>query len=196
MSEPTSSDHTTDALARTIEVLLFAPVGATSYLRELGPNVVETLVARGRAEVDARHEQVAKHLNTARSMGEVALTFGLPKLRARIVRQAEAARGRAEDFLASTTLQRTPPPPPPPEPEVVVPAVVPPPIVAVVAVNGSEDAAAHDALPIPGYDALSASQVVERLAGLVPDELTAVREYEEAHRRRRTILGKIEPLAG
>ena len=49
-------------------------------------------------------------------------------------------------------------------------------------------------LPIPGYDALSASQVVERLAGLADDELDAVRAYEAAHRNRRTILGKIEQL--
>ena len=51
------------------------------------------------------------------------------------------------------------------------------------------------ALAIPGYDALSASQVVERLAGLSGDELAAVREYETGHRRRRTILGKIEQLS-
>src|SRR5437879_4452092 len=34
------------------------------------------------------------------------------------------------------------------------------------------------ALAIPGYDALSASQVVQRLAGLATDELEAVRTYE------------------
>jgi hypothetical protein len=50
-------------------------------------------------------------------------------------------------------------------------------------------------LAIPGYDALSASQVVERLAGLSGDELAAVRQYEAGHRRRRTILGKIEQLS-
>jgi hypothetical protein len=50
-------------------------------------------------------------------------------------------------------------------------------------------------LPIPGYDALSASQVVERLIGLSVDELQAVRDYEASHRNRRTILGKIDQLA-
>ena len=50
-------------------------------------------------------------------------------------------------------------------------------------------------LPIPGYDELSASQVVERLVGLAPSELDAVHAYEAANRRRRTILGKIEQLA-
>jgi hypothetical protein len=32
--------------------------------------------------------------------------------------------------------------------------------------------------------------------GLAPDELDAVHRYEASHRRRRTILGKIEQLAG
>ena len=60
--------------------------------------------------------------------------------------------------------------------------------------NGN-DAAARAELPIPGYDALSASQVVERLTGLDGNELDAVRDYETTHRNRRTILGKIEQLA-
>jgi len=50
------------------------------------------------------------------------------------------------------------------------------------------------ALAIPEYDQLSASQVVERLVGLSPDELDAVRTYELAHRGRNTILGKITLL--
>ncbi|HUF84280.1 MAG TPA: hypothetical protein VMQ81_06770, partial [Acidimicrobiia bacterium] len=50
------------------------------------------------------------------------------------------------------------------------------------------------ALPIPDYDELSASQVVERLDGLPTGDLAAVRAYEEAHRGRRTILFKIDQL--
>ena len=52
------------------------------------------------------------------------------------------------------------------------------------------------ALPINNYDTLSASQIVPRLAGLRPDELTRVRAYENTHRRRRTILGRIAQLQG
>jgi hypothetical protein len=74
------------------------------------------------------------------------------------------------------------PPPPAPAPAPVARA------------NGN-DAAARAELPIPGYDALSASQVVERLIGLEGEELDAVRDYETTHRNRRTILGKIEQLA-
>ena len=38
-----------------------------------------------------------------------------------------------------------------------------------------------EALPIPDYDELSASQVVERLDGLDHDSLEAIRRYETEH---------------
>jgi len=66
-------------------------------------------------------------------------------------------------------------------------------------VNGAPepaiDDAIHAALPIPDYDELSASQVVQRLPGLGHDELEAIRVYETRGRGRRTILGKIDQLA-
>jgi hypothetical protein len=49
-------------------------------------------------------------------------------------------------------------------------------------------------LAIPGYDSLSASQVVQRLAGLSRSELIEVREHEQSHRHRRTILNRVEQL--
>ena len=55
---------------------------------------------------------------------------------------------------------------------------------------------AAQALPINNYDTLSASQIVPRLAGLRPEELARVRAYENSHRRRRTILGRIAQLQG
>jgi hypothetical protein len=67
---------------------------------------------------------------------------------------------------------------------------------ALATVATNTEAPVSDELPIPGYDALSASQVVERLTGLGRAELDAVHAYETAHRHRRTILGKIEQLAG
>jgi hypothetical protein len=62
------------------------------------------------------------------------------------------------------------------------------------AANGNGQSAA--ALPIPGYDQLSASQVVARLDGLGPEELQTIRAYETQHRGRNTILGKIAQLSG
>jgi hypothetical protein len=51
-------------------------------------------------------------------------------------------------------------------------------------------------LAIPGYDTLSASQVVPRLEGLTPAELEAVRAYEVATRGRKTVLTRIDQLRG
>lgn len=51
-----------------------------------------------------------------------------------------------------------------------------------------------DELAIPGYDTLAASQVVQRLSSLEPDELEAVRRYESATRGRRTILHRVAQL--
>jgi hypothetical protein len=49
-------------------------------------------------------------------------------------------------------------------------------------------------LAIPAYDTLAASQIVARLNGLNAEELRSVRLYEESHRARRTILGRITQL--
>jgi hypothetical protein len=51
-------------------------------------------------------------------------------------------------------------------------------------------------LAIPSYDSLSATQVVQRLAGLSHDEVAAVRAYEAATRGRRTVLSRAEQLLG
>jgi hypothetical protein len=49
-------------------------------------------------------------------------------------------------------------------------------------------------LAIPGFDTLSASQVVQRLDGLSRSELVAVRAYETSTRGRRTILSRVDQL--
>lgn len=51
-----------------------------------------------------------------------------------------------------------------------------------------------ESLAIPGYDTLAASQVVQRLSSLEPDELEAVRRYELGTRGRRTILHRVAQL--
>jgi len=49
-------------------------------------------------------------------------------------------------------------------------------------------------LAIPGFDTLSASQVVQRLDGLSRSELVEVRAYETSTRGRRTILNRVDQL--
>jgi hypothetical protein len=83
----------------------------------------------------------------------------------------------------------TPPPAPAPRADASPAATVPPDAAWTTDVPSSE------ALPIPDYDELSASQVVERLDGLDHESLEAVRRYETEHRGRKTILGKIAQLS-
>jgi hypothetical protein len=51
-------------------------------------------------------------------------------------------------------------------------------------------------LPIPGYDDLTATEIVARLPGLTRRELVAVRSHEMDHRARRTVLSRISQLLG
>jgi hypothetical protein len=221
-----------DRIERTLEVLLYAPLGFGLFLKDTAPTFVNMFVSRGRAEVDRRHEEVQRHVTTARSLGQVTMAFGPPLVRERVSRTVADARRRAEELLgtgapgtgttetASTdpepeTATDTAPaptdtepslrftsvtsaePPAPAAPPIDLTATEPPtaaPLTSDRANNG--DPARSAVLPIPGYDALSASQVVERLVGLAPEELDAVHRYEASHRQRRTILGKIEQLAG
>jgi hypothetical protein len=47
-------------------------------------------------------------------------------------------------------------------------------------------------LPIADYDKLSAAQVQDRLEGLTPAELRKIRDYEQRHANRKTVLDRIE----
>lgn len=49
-------------------------------------------------------------------------------------------------------------------------------------------------LGVPGYDSLAASQVVPRLAMLATADLQAILAYEQAHRRRQTIMNRVSEL--
>jgi hypothetical protein len=51
---------------------------------------------------------------------------------------------------------------------------------------------AERGLPIAGYDDLSAAQVQDQLDGLTPAELRRVREYEQRHANRKTVLDRID----
>lgn len=52
------------------------------------------------------------------------------------------------------------------------------------------------ALPIDGYDGLSAPQLLPFLPPLSADELDAILRYEQAHRSRTTVINRIRQLQG
>jgi hypothetical protein len=214
-----------DRIERTIELLLYAPLGIGLFLKDTAPQFVDMFVSRGRAEIDRRHDEVQQRVTTARSLGQVAMAFGPPIVRERVGRTVADARRTVEGLLGSSgpdgdtaspsaaaragataapAATASPKDAPAPAPGYTAPAAstVPAPKVDVGSSKtnggplGNGDGTESAELPIPGYDALSASQVVQRLVGLSADELAAVHAYEAAHRQRRTILGKIEQLAG
>jgi hypothetical protein len=188
-------------IERFVEVAVFAPVGVALTLRDMAPTFVNMFVSRGRAEIDRRQHSVEQRVRTVKSTGEVALAFGVPMVRNKVFRHIDQMRGRdveppeppesmsssqpddAEDPVADSSRAATS--------GVAVGATA---NVAVGGSNGSNGSTRD--LAIPGYDALAASQVVERLVGRDAAELRAVRDYEASHRNRRTILGKIEQLSG
>ena len=123
------------------------------------------LAERGRRQLDAQ-------VTMARMIGKFAV--------------GEAGR-RLGDMLASPAAAPTSasrPAPAPPSP----------PTRPAATGNGSGPTLSADNLAIHGYDALAASQVVQRLAGLAPEELEAVRAYESATRHRKTILNRVAQL--
>ena len=179
-----------------LELGLYAPLGLALAARDSLPD----LIARGR-------QQVSSQVALAKMMGQYAVKEGEKDLRKRVedVSQTLSSLGILPE-----------PNPTPGTPLKARPAAAgtvptPPPETAGVATDAStsSNGAAAPAngkapetpaprsradLSIPGYDTLSASQVVQRLAGLSADELEAVRDYESGTRGRRTILSKIGQL--
>ncbi|HVE95147.1 MAG TPA: hypothetical protein VNB24_09515 [Acidimicrobiales bacterium] len=183
-----------------LDVLFFAPLGVAATVRDELPKLVQ----RGQQEA-----------NLAKMLGQFAVAMGkveAEKLANRVVetvvpkpapREASASASTSSGSGAGVTGSGAgggglaaggqPPPnptggdPPPPTP---------------VRTAGTQDGSGAksvpvvdlDALGIPNYDSLSASQVVQRLAGLSPSELNAVEAYEAAHRARRTILNRVGQL--
>ena len=108
-----------DRIEHTLEVLVYAPIGVGLYLKDMGPTFVNMFVARGRAEIDRRQAQVQQRTTTARSIGQVAVAFGVPMVRQRVEREvgtrartrAVVARHRSADPTTPTAPARAAPEP-------------------------------------------------------------------------------------
>jgi hypothetical protein len=59
-------------------------------------------------------------------------------------------------------------------------------------VEGAEQAAEAAVFPIEGYDEMNVDEVSERLDGLSVEELQLVRDYEELHEGRKTLLEEMD----
>ncbi|MEY2569309.1 MAG: hypothetical protein QOE35_3838 [Actinomycetota bacterium] len=178
---------------RAINLFVYAPVGLLTLAREELPHIIE----KGRQEL-------TNQATVAKMMGEYAVAEGRKEASRRLEQAGDAVgslravtdrRTNGPAPAASTTAASPPPAPSPPAPPTPAPAPAgaTPPVVTPAPAPGPV-APAVGALAIPGYDALSASQVVQRLAGLSGPELEDVRAYEAATRGRKTILNRVEQL--
>jgi hypothetical protein len=167
--------------AKAVDVLVYVPLGFVAYLRDTGPSFVELFVARGRKEFDGARRTVETKLGLRQPEPAPSVAQRMTDSIGKFAAQAAAQAGGV--VAAFTTPPTAPAPEPPPAPEPMAP-------------SDADPAPPASDLAIPGYDMLSASQVVERLEGLSPAALASVRAYELAHRARNTILGKIDQLTG
>jgi hypothetical protein len=165
---------------RLLDMLVFVPAGIAVSVVEDFPK----LAARGR-------ERLGVRVSSARAVGKFAVKAGQGEFRRRSQGllhrggkppdsrvRGEAARpsgtegpGRTGSFAAPLE-----------------------PLVRPVPSPGSAHVPPVTALSIPGFDTLSASQVVQRLDGLNRAELVSVRTYESSTRGRRTILSRVDQL--
>lgn len=183
-------------IERAVEYAVHVPVGFVAFARDSVPTFMQMFSARGRREVDAHQKVVNTRINNYRAMGQLAVQYGPPVIRARLVEHLEALRVLAGETFASMPLVDRTPAPEPAAMRVVATVTDEPAPAPVAPAPAAPTAEAPDPrdLAIPDYDGLAASQIIERLEGLDAGELDAVDAYERATRARRTVLGKIAIL--
>ena len=193
---------------KAVELFVYAPVGMACYVRDMLPSMMGIFVARGKREVGSHRTppapptppmptvppEVKRRIDESVGVAKYVAEGGIGVARD----VAGSGIGVARDVAGSALAQllsmrangaeseapRPEPAPPTPGP----PAAVPP------DAEWHTDVPSSESLPIPDYDELSASQVVQRLTGLDRESLEAIRRYETEHRGRNTILGKIAQL--
>jgi hypothetical protein len=180
---------------RALDLLVYGPLGLALYVRDTVPTFLKVFASRGRSELQSRRRKVGEHASGARSLGEAALGFA-PDVRRRVEEGLRGAREFAEQAFSGLVVpgDGTRAAPDAPKSRRRDEAAADDRRERPDAVDTTVQRAEAQALVIPDYDELSASQVVERLDGLSASDLAAVRAYEEAHRGRRTILFKIDQL--
>jgi hypothetical protein len=197
-----ASSPTSESCKRAVDAVVYGPIGFLSYLRDTAPSLVQVFVTRGRKELGDLRSSVDSRIASVAPDGD--RDTALANLRARVaqvVTQAGDVMVSAVEVVASLRPEAKPAARPTderatprsatsdeePNTPAGSPAASTTPVVALVPEPG---------LAIADYDGLSAQQVVAHLDGLDRSDLERIREYEAAHRGRRTIISKIDQLLG
>ncbi len=157
-------DRDKSVAEQAVEMLLYAPVGFASLAKMMLPKLIDV----GRAELTVGN--LSSQFTAAKLAGRLAVE----EARAELARsgddgEASGTHGFGTNNGGASSTPR---------------------VVRSTPTTGP----GAELLAVPDYDSLSASQVLPRLAALGPDELEAVRVYEDEHRGRRTVLAKIAQM--
>jgi hypothetical protein len=154
---------------QAVELLIYAPIGLFYERDELVPR----LVRRGRSQVQLARVlgQLAVRQGQTRLEDHVGGALvpagaGLARLLTEVGSRVGLAPPRGSDAAGPPAADPAPEPPGPPP------------------------------LPIAGYDQLPARVIITLLLDLTPAQRRVVRDHEEQHRRRKTILHQIGRLGG
>jgi hypothetical protein len=194
MTEPENRGGSADSLSdAALDLLVFAPLGLALSARD----ALAGLAEKGRA-------RVGPQLTLARTIGEIAVRQGSREAERLFRPFMEQAMSQACRTVGGRLPAWTRPAPGAQAGPVTVTA----PAGGTSSTSQEPHAASEDLwtpeegpdpvdsshLAVPGYDTLSASQVIARLEGLTPEELRDVAAHERAGRGRRTILNRIDQL--
>jgi hypothetical protein len=204
MTTPDAPDPRKVAEA-ALDMFVYAPMGLALEAKELLPKLAERgrnqvvlarlgarfAMQRAEAEVDKLLERIQPH--EAPFTGPApAPPFTEPPTATEPVPEPAMGAGRdTADMVTAPKPQAKAPKSPPATGSARKPAAP-----RARTAKHSAPAKAPTVLAIPGYDTLSASQVVPRLDALRANELEAIRRHEVANRGRRTILSRIAQLQG
>jgi hypothetical protein len=164
---------------RILDLLIYIPAGIAVSVAEEIPK----LAVRGR-------ERLGVRVSSARAVGMFAVKAG----RNEFVRRSRGLVHRAEDRSPGDGPSSHPASPTDRGSEGATPPTGPPSSPRTWPKRANGHVPAVSTLSIPGFDTLSASQVVQRLDGLNRVELVSVRAYEASTRGRRTILNRVDQL--
>jgi hypothetical protein len=177
VTEGHSKTPVEQAVDHAVDLFVYAPIG----LLFEGATLLPLLVEKGKTQV-----------TMARMLGKFAVDQGRTEATKAASKLQDQAAG-VLDFLGDSVVGVPGGAAPAPAPR---PAARPAPVSPGGGTATPSAGPAAVALAIPDYDGLSASQVVNRLAGLSAAELAAVQRYEAANRGRKTILSKVAQLQG
>ena len=181
MADPHQDDQGNALNDRLMDVLVYLPAGIVVTVADEIPR----LAARGRDRLGVR-------VSSARAVGAFVVKAGKNELIRRSEGLWPTGHGRpAPGPVAAGGGPSSPDGRAWSESPASRPGSAPP---AATAPGGNGHVPPVSTLSIPGFDTLSASQVVQRLDGLNRVELVSVRAYEASTRGRRTILNRVDQL--